>query len=90
MLGVGVKPGLGGAANAPLLLGANHLERIAVAVAALLLHLAEDQPPTAPDDEVELVATRPLVPAEDPVAAHEVVREGTALAAVHAAAAVSA
>src|ERR1700751_4718413 len=38
-LGTGTEPGLGGAAEASLLLGGQHLERIAEARALLLLHL---------------------------------------------------
>src|SRR5918999_1302708 len=41
------KPGLGRPAHAALLLGADHLQGLAVAVPALLLHLAEDEPATA-------------------------------------------
>ena len=37
----------------PLLLLVDHLERVAEAVAGLPLDLAEDEPPAAPDDQVE-------------------------------------
>src|SRR5262245_34440345 len=49
------EPGGGGQAHAASLLGADHLERLAVRLAALLLHLRDDDAPAAPDDEIELV-----------------------------------
>ena len=46
------------------LLGPDHLQRIAVAFAALRLHLAEHQPSAAPHDEIDLVAACPDVAPE--------------------------
>src|SRR5438132_9224058 len=66
------EPGLGGTAQAALLLGSHHLERIAVATAALRLHLHEREPPAAADDEVELVAADPGVRLQDAIAAEAV------------------
>jgi hypothetical protein len=67
------EPGLCGAADAALFLGPDHLGRVAVARAVLLLHLAEDEPAAAPGDDVYLVAARPRVRREDPIAAQAVV-----------------
>ena len=68
------KPRFGRTAQAALLLGADHLERVAAPGAALRLDLAEHQPPAAARDQVDLVAASPDVRAEDPVAAKPVVR----------------
>ena len=73
------EPGRRRAAQAPLLLLGDHLLRVAEARAALLLHLAEDEVAAAADDEVELVAARPGVHVEDPVAAEPVVESRAAL-----------
>ena len=62
-----------------LLLGGDHLERVAAAGAALLLHLDEAELAPAPGDQVELVAARPDVRAEDPPAAQPVPAGGLAL-----------
>jgi hypothetical protein len=56
-----------------LLLGIHHLERMAAPGATFALHLTEDEPSSAPSDEVELVPARPDVRPEDPVAAEAVV-----------------
>src|SRR5579884_25004 len=71
-VGAGAEPRLRGAAEAPALLGRDHLERVAEPRAALLLHLDEAQRTAAPDDQVELVAAHPDVLAEDLPAAQPV------------------
>jgi uncharacterized heparinase superfamily protein len=70
---VGREPGLGGAADPPDLLRADHRDRLAEARAGLRLDLAEDEAAAASRDQVELVASRPDVRAQDPVAAERVV-----------------
>jgi len=65
--------------HASLLLGRDHLERIAPARAALLLHLDEAKLPAPPCDQVELVAARPDVRAEHTPAAQAVPAGGPAL-----------
>src|SRR5581483_1888611 len=83
------QPGLSGTAEAPLLLRADHLERVAEALADLLLDLAEDQVPAPAGDDVELVPAGPGVPPQDPVAADPVVPGGAPLglrASLHASA----
>lgn len=72
-LGMTREPALAGAPKPPHLLRANHLERMAVAVARLALDLAEDDRAAPPQDQVELVPARPDVPAEDAVAPEPVV-----------------
>ena len=67
----------------------NHLERMPEVRASLLLHLDDQHRPAAPQHEVELVAARPRVGLEQSVPAESIVKEGAALAAVHAAAASS-
>src|SRR5205823_6435387 len=67
------EPRLGGTAKAALLLGADHLERVAVPGAALCLHLAEDQLPTAAQDQVDFVAADPDVPGQHAIEAQAVV-----------------
>ena len=62
------EPGLRGTTNASLLLGANHLERIAEAAVLLRLHLAEDELTATADHEVELVTADPCVRRQDAVA----------------------
>src|SRR3954452_18267597 len=71
-LGPRGEPGLRRAAQSPLLVGGDHLERIAEAGARLLLDLHESQRPPAPNDQVELVARSPDVLAEDLPAAEPV------------------
>src|SRR5579864_9508955 len=71
-LGPSREPRLRRAAHAALLLGADHLRRIAERGAALLLHLDEAQRPAASRDEVDLAAGRPHVRAEDAPAAQPV------------------
>jgi hypothetical protein len=58
-------------------------------VTPLPLHLAEDDRPAAAEDQVELVAARPHVAAEDPVAAEAVVQRGEPFARYPAAATAS-
>src|SRR5688500_2789939 len=67
------EPRLRRAPHPPQLLRADHLERVAEAVAALPLHLAEDEPSAAAGDQVELVASGPDVRPEDAVAAQPIV-----------------
>ncbi|OFW75729.1 MAG: hypothetical protein A2Y55_10470 [Actinobacteria bacterium RBG_16_68_12] len=69
----------------PRLLRVDHLERVAEAVPALLLHLDDEEATPAPEDEVELVASRVRVRVEQAVAAEPVVAERSALPAIHAA-----
>jgi hypothetical protein len=71
--------------DAPELLGIDHLEWIAVAGPALLLHLDEDQHLSAPQDEIELVAPRTGVRGQKAVAPQTVVTKSAPLASVHAA-----
>ena len=73
------EPRLRGEPQPPQLLLVDHLERVAEPVAGLALDLAEDEPPAAPDDQVELVAARPDVRAENAVAAQAVVAGGASL-----------
>ena len=56
LLGRGLpsQPGLGGAAQAPLLALVDHLERIAVAPLRLLLDLAEDDRAAAAAEQIDL------------------------------------
>ena len=61
------------------------LEWRAEVAPALLLHLDDEQPPAAPQDQVELVAADAGVRGDEPVAAEPVVEKGAALAAIHAA-----
>jgi hypothetical protein len=75
------EPGLRGTTNASLLLGANHLERIAEAAVLLRLHLAEDELTATADHEVELVTADPCVRRQDAVAAQAVVPQSAALGA---------
>ena len=67
------------AAQAALLLVRDHVERVAEPRPALLLHLDEAERAAAPRDQVELVAARPDVRAEDPPAAEPVPPERAAL-----------
>jgi hypothetical protein len=78
-LGMRREPTFRSTAQAALLLGSDHFSRLSEAVAALLLHLTEDEPRTAPGDHVQLVAGRPGVRPEDPVAAQPVVPDSPAL-----------
>src|SRR5437762_3611795 len=66
------EPGLGGAAQAALLLRGHHLEWVAVPPAAFGLDLDEREPPPPPHDQVELVPAAPDVRLHDPVAAQPV------------------
>ena len=81
-LGMEREPGLGGAAEPAALLGGHHLERMAVVRARLSLHLAEDNPPAAADDQIELVASGPDVRSQDAIATQAVVESGAALVTV--------
>ena len=71
-VGTRAEPRLCRAAQPPLLLGRDHLERVAEPRALLLFDLDEAKSPPAPDDQVELVAAGPDVLAEDPPAAQPV------------------
>ncbi len=74
-----------GATHPPRLLGVDHLERVPEFKAALLLHLHDEQPAPAAEDEVELVATDSDVRADEPIAPQAVMPECDSLAPVHAA-----
>ena len=65
------------------LLRIDHLERIAVPIAGLLLHLDDEESPAAADDQIELVAADALICAYEPPTAEQIVPRGTALARVH-------
>src|SRR5438105_7113947 len=73
------EPGLGGTAQAALLLGGHHLERVAVPTPTLRLHLDEREPPAPAHHEVELIAADPDVRLQDPVAAQAVEPPGATL-----------
>ena len=66
-------------AQATLLTLVDHLERIAVTLARLLLDLAEDNDAAATAEEIDLDAGQADVGAEDSVAAQAVVSARTAL-----------
>src|SRR6058998_3700221 len=57
--GVCGEPGLGRALDAAELLVVDHLERVAVTLTGLVLHLDEDNATAAAHDQVDLVASRP-------------------------------
>jgi hypothetical protein len=76
-LGVSGEPRFGSSGDPPHLLPRHHLERVAPIRPALRLHLAEHDRPAATDDEVELVAPRPRIGCQDPVAAQPVMPQGT-------------
>src|SRR5205823_8453183 len=78
-LGAGREPHLRCLAQPALLLLRDHLERIAVSVAALRLHLDERELPSAAHDEVELVPADPNVRLQDPVSPQAVVPPRAAL-----------
>ena len=84
-LGSAGEPRVGGGAHASGLLGPDHLERVAVCVAPLLLHLRDHDAASTADDQVDLVPASANVRPEQPVAPESVVEEGPALAAVQAA-----
>ena len=69
----------GGATEPPGLLGADRLERVAETLSRARLHLDEDQPAAAPDDDVELVPSGAGVRREHAVAAQEVVQPNSLL-----------
>ena len=76
------EPGLGGTSEPTAFLRRHHLERMAEIGGRLAFHLAEDDSPASPDDEVELVASRPDVRAENAIPAQAVVTSGAALEAI--------
>ena len=78
-LGMTGEPDLGRAPEATAFLRRHHLERVAVVGGRLALHLAEDEPAAATDDQVELVAAGPDIGVEHAVAAQAVVERGPAL-----------
>src|SRR5689334_11608379 len=82
-LGMPGEPRLRGTADATLLLLRHRLDRVAERRPALLLHLDEPQPPAAPRDQVDLVAGRPHVRAEDLPAAEAVPACGAPFGRVH-------
>src|SRR5439155_3314451 len=73
------EPGVGRESKATLLLVVHHLQRVAEPLAQLLLHLAEDQPPAAANDDVKLVTGHPGVRRQDPVPAHAIPPHGVLL-----------
>src|SRR5579862_5947317 len=73
----------GGATDAALLLGRDHLGWIAEARTGLLLHLDEPQRAAAARDEVDLVRARPHVRTDDAPAAQPVPACGPALRRIH-------
>jgi hypothetical protein len=79
--GMAHEPALSRQAEPTLLLLVHHLERIAKVVACLLLDLAEDQPPAATCDHIQLVTARPDIPRQDAVAAQAVPPDGALLRA---------
>jgi hypothetical protein len=78
---MGGEPALGRPPDASSLLRRDHLERMAERGASLALDLAEDEPAPAPHDQVELVAARPDVGADDAVSAQPVVQRRASLEA---------
>src|SRR6266498_5231295 len=60
-LGMRGEIGVSRASEPTLFLGTDHLEGVAVALAALALDLDEDEPPATTHDEVQLVSARPDV-----------------------------
>ena len=76
------EPRLRGEPQPSQLLLVDHLERVTEPSAGLPLDLAKDEPPAAPDDQVELVTARPDVRAENAVAAQAVVAGGASLVRV--------
>src|SRR5207247_6104937 len=78
-LGRGRQPRVTGLPEPAQLLPRDHLQRIAEPGTVLRLHLAEDEPPAAAQHQIELVAARPDVRAEDAVAAQPVVEPGPPL-----------
>jgi hypothetical protein len=79
------QPCLGAGVDPPHLLGVDHLERIPIAITALLLHLDHEQLAPAAQHEIELVATDPRVGVQEPIAAKAIVAESATFAAIHAA-----
>lgn len=73
------EPGFGSAAKASALLRRHHLQWVTVVAGRLPFHLAEDEPATAPEDQIELVAAGPDVRTEHAIAAQPVVERGAAL-----------
>jgi hypothetical protein len=85
VLGMRGEPRAGAGEDTAPLLGPDHLQRIAEAVAAFLLHLSDDDTATAPNHEIELATARADVRGEKPVAAEPIRAKGATLAAIHAA-----
>jgi hypothetical protein len=79
------EPGLRPRLHATHLLRVDHLERISISLAALLLHLDDEQPLPTAQHEIELVATSAGVGLEKAVAAKAIVTEGEPFSAIHAA-----
>src|SRR5690349_20673284 len=73
------QPGGRRPSNPTLLLLVDHLDGLSERTTALGLHLAEDEPPPAPHDKVELVPTRPRVRVQDAIATQPVPPRGAAL-----------
>src|SRR5262249_55323147 len=72
VLGMCLEPGGRRAPDPPLLLAVDHLGRRAEQRPCFLLHLAEDEPPAAPHDQIELVPARPRVRLENAIPAQAV------------------
>ncbi len=81
-LGMRGEIGVSRASEPTLFLGTDHLEGVAVTLAALALDLDEDEPPATTHDEVQLVSARPDVRIQDAVAAQPVMPEGAQLRGV--------
>ena len=75
------EPGLGGALDAPHLLGGDHLEGVAVLRPTFGLDLAEDDRAATAQDEIELEAAEPCVCGQQAVATQPVVPQGAAFRA---------
>jgi hypothetical protein len=71
--------------NPPELLLIDHLERVAIVGAALLLHLDDEDAAAAPQNEVELIAADPCVRVEQPVSPQPIMPESAPLSSIHAA-----
>ena len=77
------EPCVGRTPNAALLLLGHGLVRIAEAPSSLLFHFDKPKLPSAPHDQVELVASGPHIRAENPPAAQPIPPRRAALRSVH-------
>jgi hypothetical protein len=85
MLRMRCEPPLCRRVNPPELLLVDHLERVPVTDAALLLHLDDEDSATASQYEVELVRADTRVRIEQPVSTQPIVPESALLSPIHAA-----